>query len=305
LAEERKLLAELRTEWLDWSAALGRAALTRTHLAELDTMAGAAGRLREAGELGPLDARLFVIERATQAARLRGYEAAAAAAELGLKARLGLAPQAEVKLVPSLAVPSGAAPPAGDELPARLAAHPRVRVARAEYEAAEQALRLEIRKQYPDLTIGPGFGTDEGDERVLLGASLPLPILNANRRAIAEARAGRDVSRAAAEAEYEQLLAGAAAARARLEAARARVQYAEKELAPLADRQVEDARRLAQIGEFDALVLLEAVKAAHEARLEVLEARLDAASGSRRLEALMEGDESDVTGTEEARDDRP
>jgi len=234
-----------------------------------------------------VDARLLRIERVSQMGKLQGYEADARAAELELKARLGLLPTADVKLVP--AIPALSVSMSAEDIPAVVAEHPRVRLARAEYEVAERTLKLEVRKQYPDITLGGGFGTDQGDDRVLFGAALPLPLFNANRRAIAEARASREVARATAEAEYERLLAEASVAQARLDAARERLAYVERELAPLADQQVADARRLGQLGDFNTLVLLEALTTAHEAKLEVLDARLKLTLGSRRLEALLEG----------------
>ena len=288
LAEERRVLAELRAEWVRWSAATERAALTRRLLDGLAGVVTRAERLREAGELGPVDARLFQIEQAKQAARLHGFEADARAAEVRLKTRLGLVPTAGVKLIPSLSLPSPSPFPGDEALASALAGHPRLRVTRAEYEVAERTFKLEIRRQYPDLKIGGGFGTDEGDERVLFGAGLPLPLFNANRRAIAEARAARDVARAAAEGDYEQLLGEFVAARVRLDGARTRLEYVERELAPLADRQVEDAVRLGRAGEFSALVLLEALRTAHEAKLEVLDARLDAGLAHRGVEALLD-----------------
>jgi len=287
LAEERRVLAELRAAWAEWWAASERAALTRQLVAELDPVVERAERLRAAGELDPVDARLLRIERVSQTGKLQGYEADARAAEIELKARLGLLASVNVTLVP--AIPTTSISTSADDIPAIVAGHPRVRLARAEYEVAERTLKLEVRKQYPDITLGGGFGTDEGEDRVLFGAALPLPLFNANRRAIVEARANREVARAAAEAEYERLLADASVARARLDAARKRLAYVEKELAPLADQQVADARRLAQLGDFNTLVLLEALKTAHEAKLEVLDARLKLTLGSRRLEALLEG----------------
>lgn len=288
LAEERRVLAELRAEWANWSANIERAALTRQLVADLDAVLGNVEQLRQAGEIGPVDARLLTLERVNQTAKLRGYEADAREADVRLKARLGLSPAATVALVP--AIPVAAMPSGEDDVSVPLAEHPRVRVARAEYEIAERTFELEIRKQYPDLRIGGGFGTDEGDERVLGGLALPLPLFNTNRRAIAEARASREVSRAAAEAEFEQLLAEAAAARVRLDAARERLEYVEKELAPLADQQVNDARRLAGLGEFDTLVLLTAIQTGHEARLAIVDARLSVALSGARLNALLEGD---------------
>ena len=287
LAEERRVVAELRAAWAEWSGARERAALTLQLVAELDPVVERAERLRAAGELDPVDARLLRIERVSQAGKLQGYEADARAAELELKARLGLLPTADVKLVP--AIPAFSVSVSADDIPSVIAEHPHVRLARAEYEVAERTLKLEVRKQYPDITLGGGFGTDQGDDRVLFGAALPLPLFNANRRAIAEARASREVARAAAEAEYERLLAEATVAQARLDAARERLAYVEKELAPLADQQVADARRLGQLGDFNTLVLLEALTTAHEAKLEVLDARLTLTLGSRRLESLLEG----------------
>jgi outer membrane protein TolC len=298
LAEERRVLAELRAAWAEWSAASERAALTRQLVAELDPVVERAERLRAAGELDPVDARLLRIERVSQAGKLQGYEADARAAELELKARLGLLSTADVKLLP--AIPASSVSMPVEDTPAVVAEHPRVRLARAEYEVAERTLKLEVRKQYPDIRLGGGFGTDEGEDRVLFGAALPLPVFNANRRAIVEARANREVARAAAEAEYERLLADASVARARLDAAREQLAYVEKELAPLADQQVADARRLGQLGDFNTLVLLEALTTAHEARLEVLDARLKLALGSRRLEALLEGG-SPATGQKETK----
>jgi outer membrane protein TolC len=218
---------------------------------------------------------------------LHGHEADARAAELEIKVRLGLLPTADVTLVPSIAPLS--VPVSAEDVPAVVAGHPRVRLARAEYAVAERTLKLEVRKQFPDITLGGGFGTDQGDERVLFGAALPLPLFNTNRRAIAEARAERELARATAEAEYERLLAEASVAQARLDAGRERLTYVEKELAPLADQQVADARRFGRLGDFNTLILLEALTTAHEARLEILDARLNLALASRRLESLLEG----------------
>jgi outer membrane protein, heavy metal efflux system len=288
LAEERAVVAELRAAWAGWSASRERVALTQQLIGEFKQAVERAERLREAGELDPIDARLLRLEMVKQLGNLRKYEADTRAGEMQLKTRLGLVPTAKITLVSTLLMPPAESLTEAD-LPAVLTANPRVKVARAEYEVAERTLELEVRRQYPDLKLGGGYGTDEGDDRVVFGASLPLPLLNANRRAIAEAQANREVARAAAEALYEQLLGDASATQVRLEVAEDRVQYVEKELAPLADRQVEDAQRLAKVGELNALVLLEALRDAYEAKIEVLDARLDLALARSRFELLVEG----------------
>ena len=244
-----------------------------------------ADRLRQAGEISPLDARLIRIERMRQAARLQSIEAQAMIEELTLKSLMGLAPAADLHLIPSLAIPESSEPL---DWPRQLERHPQTRVAAAEYELAERTLRLEIQKQRPDIRIGGGAGTDEGDTRALFGVAIPLPIFNANRMAIARAHANREATRASASAVYEDLLAQAAQAQAKVEAARGRVDFVEKELAPLADQQVEDARRLGRLGDAATLVMVEALQAAHEARLEALEARLELSLARARLIALTE-----------------
>ncbi|MBW9255138.1 MAG: hypothetical protein B7X47_07915 [Ferrovum sp. 34-44-207] len=64
----------------------------------------------------------------------------------------------------------------------------------AGYEASQNALQLEIAKQYPDVDIGAGYDWGQG---WMLGLALPLPVLNQNEGPIAEARARREKAAAA------------------------------------------------------------------------------------------------------------
>ncbi len=64
----------------------------------------------------------------------------------------------------------------------------------AGYEASQNALQLEIAKQYPDIHIGAGYDWGQG---WMLGLALPLPVLNQNEGPIAEARARRRKAAAA------------------------------------------------------------------------------------------------------------
>jgi outer membrane protein TolC len=287
LVEEQRHLAELRASWLEWSATAEQIALTRALIAELDGFVESAEKLRAAGELDPLDARLLRIERLTRSGRLQILEAQGRSAEIDLRSRMGLAPDAAVKLVPSLAIVRRQMPTTR-ETAAVMQRHPRVLTAQAEYEVAERSLQLEVRRQYPDLSIGGGFGTDEGTERLLGGLGLPLSLWNRNKRAIAEAAATREAARTAAEGEYEQLLADVARASAALNAAAARQRFIETELAPLVDEQLAAARRLGRLGNYNTLVLLQALTAAHDAKFEVVQARLQSALAIARLLALVD-----------------
>lgn len=105
-------------------------------------------------------------------------------------------------------------PPAGLQRQA-LIARPDVLAALAEYEASQSALRLEVAKQYPDISLGPGYSWDQGAVKWSLGLSLVLPLMNRNEGPIAEAEARRKEAaavflstQAKAIAEVDQALAG-------------------------------------------------------------------------------------------------
>jgi len=61
----------------------------------------------------------------------------------------------------------------------------------ADYEAAQEQLQLEIARQYPDFSLGPGYEFDQDDNKWGLGFSITLPVLNQNEGAIAEAEERR------------------------------------------------------------------------------------------------------------------
>ncbi len=61
----------------------------------------------------------------------------------------------------------------------------------AEYDAADAAYRLELAKKFPNITLGPGYTFDQGDNLFSLGLTAELPIFNRNEGPIAEADAKR------------------------------------------------------------------------------------------------------------------
>src|SRR5712671_4379517 len=61
----------------------------------------------------------------------------------------------------------------------------------AQYAAADEALKLEIAKQFPDVNIAGGYSWEGGENIFELGPSAVLPVFNQNRGPIAEAEARR------------------------------------------------------------------------------------------------------------------
>jgi outer membrane protein TolC len=284
LVEEARVLAELHEQWLELAAIDERAALARRYVEELAEGVSNAERLRAAGELDPVEARLFKIEQVRRRAELAGLESQRGEQEAVIKGTLGLVPRAPLTLVAGSVRVAVAAHGGRAWVEAH---HPRVRQARAEYEAAERSLEVEVRKQWPDWRTGGGYGVDEATHRLLGGVAIPLPVFNGNRRAIAEARARREAARVAAEAVYEEVVGGLGRAEIAVEAARGRREFVERELAPLVDEQVADARRLARLGDARTVVLLEALTRAYETRVAVVEAVAREGAAANRLNAVV------------------
>ena len=196
---------------------------------------------------------------------------------------LGLAPNAPVRFVPHLDVTL--LPPASTEVPAIGEDHPRLAQLRAEYRVAEETLRLEVARQYPDLTLGPLLKSDEGRSKIGFLAGIPIPLWDGNRQRIAEARVERELARAAVETEYEALSGRWASARAWADALGEQHEDLVEVLVPLVERQVADALELMRLGEGSSQVL-DSLTRSHEIRLELIEARTAEALARAELEYL-------------------
>lgn len=264
--QEQQVLGELRRQWLTWSAKMERATILRDTVGRLDRLGKSADALAGAGELTPLDARAIRIERVLRAAELLDVESEVLQASARLRALLGLRHDAPLALVPSVSLV------APEDL--AIDAHPALLQAQADLFATERAFELEVRKQIPDLRIGLGYGVDEGESRVLFNGMIPVPVLNANRLAIAESRATRDAAKIATERAAESLEHELAQARLALEAAERRVQFLQEQLAPITDQQATDAERIGTAGEFNTLLMLDAVGKQADARLLIVTAVL-------------------------------
>jgi cobalt-zinc-cadmium efflux system outer membrane protein len=263
-----------------------RAEVTEELIARLREVASLADRQEQAGSMTRVDARLFRVELAGREADLIATTARVKELELQLRAMLGLGPATSLTLVPTVAF--AARTTSADELLSLLdSSNPELAAVRAEYEVAEQSLRTEVRKQYPDLTIGPGYGTDQGDNRVLLGLSLPIPLWNRNQQGVVQASAQREVARGMFETTYEHLASQLAIALTRFEASKAQRAIIESSVAPLADEQEADVRRVAALGRVDPLLLLESLKTQHAAKVRLVEAKANESISAVRLDELI------------------
>lgn len=130
-----------------------------------------------------------------------------------------------------------------------------VRAALVQYDAAEQALRLEIAKQYPDFNIGPGYQLEERNNFFTIGFSTVLPIFNRNQGPIAEAEAARKKAAADFLAVQAQGIAQSEAALAAYRFPFAELAQAKNDLVALQTERTGMQRRSVALGESDQLAL--------------------------------------------------
>ncbi len=274
---EWKTLTEVRDAWTQWSATRERVQLLAAHLGVLGEFSGAASALAEVGELPPSSARLFTIEVLRKQAEHDRELAAEAEARVALLQVLGLLPDAPVELLPEINVDTPS--------PATPLQHPGIARVRSEYQAAENRLRLELRKQFPDLTLSPTFMDEQDETSLVLGLGIPVPVWNANRAGIADAAAARDIARAQAEAAYQQLLSESAQAEAALNGSRALRARLVEGVVPIIDTQMAETIALLKVGEIDIVLVYEALTQALETKQEILEAAVAEAHAASRYAA--------------------
>lgn len=223
-ARTATLQARMQLESVAWQLAssVAQAAIRASGLdeavadaeAERAQTAEVAGLVRARYQEGRVSlADVAQAEQDVQSALLRAVQARRSRTEARLDLARGLA--VPLRAVDSIviAVPGTEAPCAGSSLRfdslGALALRSRADVGAAVigYALAEADLRLEVARQYPDLTIGPGLAWDQGVLRWLLSVGSPGILQGIHRGPIAEAHARRAVQAARVERVQDSVLA--------------------------------------------------------------------------------------------------
>ncbi len=283
LEAEWAVWREVRVAWIEWSAAAARADETERFAQSMDGLVSTAAALAQSGEMPGTQAALFRLEQLQRQNQLRRLSGEVAALERRLFTLLGLAPDAPLRLVPELS-PRAAEDAGAGELERR---NPTLARLRQAYDVAEADLRQQVRKQYPDLILGPQYETDAGQSRVGLLAGFPVPFLNANRRAIAAARVERELARTRLETTREGLTGRWAASASRAASLASQREDMTRVLVPLVERQLEDSIELMQLGEGQPLVLLASLTRAFQTRLDLIETHAAEATARTELAYLV------------------
>lgn len=156
--------------------------------------------------------RLLAAEALSQIQSQRGLDRAQlASASAALAAAVGLTPAQFSNVAPASpdleTLPDLGTEDLGAARDAALVNRVDVRRALADYRVAEQDLRAAVAAQYPDISLGPGYLVDQGDRKLTLNLSLPVPLFHSGAAAIDSAVAARAV----AAVQFDQVQASALA----------------------------------------------------------------------------------------------
>ena len=188
--------SQVRTAMLEWRAARQRAELLRRQLDVQEEILRLLEQRQAAGSLAATEVAPARLARLRTLSDLAEASRQAAAARVRLSDALGLPASSvaslELSSDPPLPPESAERLLSGDARNRGLQSRPDLLAALSDYAAAEDALRLEIARQYPDVHLSPGYQFDQGEHKWSLGISMELPLLNRNQGPIAEAEARRN-----------------------------------------------------------------------------------------------------------------
>lgn len=222
-------------------------ALMQQRLQQLEQEQTSIFRLHELGETTAADLHAATQRLSDLLKEFQELESQHLDKHLELISMLGLHPDVgDIEIAGALpaGVP-GTVPQPGEEA---LLRHPRLLAAMSTYHTSEAELKLEIRKQYPDLLLGPGWTHEEGNNKLSLEVGFTLPLWNRNREAIARAEGSRLMSRQNAVLQYRELLQQARALTLRQDLARKHCR-AEYERLLLLQQATEQQESLYSLGE--------------------------------------------------------
>ena len=233
-----------------------------------------AGKLHEAGEVSASELAGVQRQKHIRHHALMETEREIAETEIAFLRLLGLRPGTKIAL--TLPLRDRPSMPSGADDPLELVRHPKVEAALARLGGTEKSLEAEIRRQYPDLKLGPAYANEEGLDRFGLIAGISIPLWNRNRKGIAEAEGTRDEARLAAIDAWRSLVCDAATARVHLSNLLMHP--------PVPANEREQADRLADAGELTPLDYLAVREQIFDLRLDELNWRRDVALAAAELE---------------------
>ena len=179
--------------------------------------------------------------------------------------------------------------PSSESINARLAESPHLKRAKIEIQRRKSLADLERAKRTPDLTVSLGAIRSEelGRNQLLLGVSIPIPVLDSNRGNQLEALKRTDKARDELAATQIRLTSEVRQAYERLRAARNEVETLQRDVLPGAQRAYDVAIKGFELGKFNFLDVLDAQRTLFQARSQNLRAIAEAHRAGAEIDLLL------------------
>ncbi len=192
---ELDFLRSLDQAWSKLAVTQRRKSVIQDRLAVLKKENGMIEKLIGAGEV-EFSSRQVASQRMNDAIReFQNVTEAELEQQMELVKLMGMHPSSAPRLRfltgQGFSLPAAVAAPS----PTALMESPKVKAQMATYATTETLLKTEIRRQYPELELGPSFTRDDGEKEVGGEIGFNIPLWNRNRKAIAEARGVRNTAR--------------------------------------------------------------------------------------------------------------
>lgn len=268
-ADELAYRRSLEEKILEVQVAHARLEMMQERQAVLSAECEQAERLLKSGEMDLTDYHIMRRREGDMHQELQVQETAHLKLHQELMALMGLHPSlVHAEITDEL--PTHA--PAAQPLPSaeELLYAPSVLAQLEGYNATETELRAEIRKQFPELKLAPGYLREDGEHKVTLGAEISLPMWNRNRKGIAEAGGERTLKAHEVVTTWHNLLRETDNLRARQELAEAHCRAEEARVATMREA-AEQREKLFAMGETSLSAVAEARHEAYVRRLNFLE----------------------------------
>lgn len=275
-AAEWRLVREVRLAWLRLAAARAALELNRAQADVARRTRALVDAARNIGEATSVQAALADVALARVEAARSGLTLEEVEGMHALLGLMGLPPSTPLVLQDAAAALDPAPPPTQSPerlTAAALARRPDLRELEARYQQAEETLRYEVARQWPEISIGTGIG-------------IRLPIFSRfNAPAIETARRARDAARERLVSVVHELRRSVHLAHATWSQADARAATLKERLLPALEEAVRLTRAAQAAGEVSPLEILTAQAQLLEVEREVLDARVRRASALVDLEA--------------------
>lgn len=225
LNKELEVLAEVQKQTLKLSALKALEDISELQIKRSAELIAWAESLYSGGEIDSFS--LQVAQRASVRARTGHMETSLKRKRLMREflSTLGLFPDADISIeLGNVSLLKVLPKESGRE---KIVKHPALKALEEEYRAAEEALKAEVRSQYPHLAVGPQYEGDRGEPTIGFGIGFKIPVFAQNDAAVALAEVRRDSVRMEYQTALLELLKEGANLRDELSAIKDRLDHLE------------------------------------------------------------------------------